>query len=66
MPHSYTDRTTRDGSVVTKVYQGAGAARRCVREAAVLRGLTGRLPVPAVLGSSDGQLRLSLTDGRDR
>jgi aminoglycoside phosphotransferase (APT) family kinase protein len=63
MPHSYTNRTTRDGSVVTKAYQGADAVRRCAREAAVLRGLAGRLPVPAVIDSSDGILRLSLMGG---
>jgi aminoglycoside phosphotransferase len=49
--------------VVTKAYQGPGAARRCVREGAVLRGLAGRLPVPAVLDSSGGSLRLGLMDG---
>lgn len=63
MPHSYTNRTTRDGSVVTKAYQGPGAARRCEREAAVLRGLAGWLPVPAVIDIGAYCLRLTFMEG---
>jgi aminoglycoside phosphotransferase (APT) family kinase protein len=63
LPHSYTNRTMRDGPVVIKAYQGPDAARRCARETAVLRGLAGHLPVPAVLGSGGGSLRLSLMTG---
>jgi len=63
LPHSYTNRTARDGAVVTKAYQGPDAVRRCRHEAGVLRALAARLPVPAVLGSSDGNLQLSFMAG---
>lgn len=63
LPHSYTNRTMRDGPVVAKVYQGPDAARRCARETAVLRGLAGRLPVPAVISSGGGILRMGLVAG---
>lgn len=63
MPHSYTNRTARDGSVVTKVYQGPDASHRCAREAAALRGLAGRLPVPVVIDSERRRLRMSLMPG---
>jgi aminoglycoside phosphotransferase (APT) family kinase protein len=63
MPHSYTNHTTRSGPVVTKVYQGPAAARRCAREAAAVRGLAGRLPVPAVIGCSADSLRMGLMAG---
>src|ERR1035438_5572145 len=63
MPHSYTNHTTRSGPVVTKVYQGPAAARRGAREAAAVRGLAGRLPVPAVIGCSADSLRVGLMAG---
>lgn len=63
MPHGHTNHTTRDGSVVTKVYLGPDIARRRTREAAGLRGLAGRIPVPAVLDSNGGSLRMSFTEG---
>ncbi|HTW03402.1 MAG TPA: phosphotransferase [Streptosporangiaceae bacterium] len=63
LPHSYTNRTTRDGPVVTKAYQGPGAARRCAHEAGVLRALADRLPVPPVLDSNDGNLHLKFMAG---
>jgi aminoglycoside phosphotransferase (APT) family kinase protein len=63
MPHSYTNRTTRTGSVVTKVYQGPEAARRCAREAAAMRGLAGRLPVPTVIFHGVDSLRMGLMAG---
>jgi aminoglycoside phosphotransferase (APT) family kinase protein len=63
LPHSYTNRMMRDGSVVTKAYQGPDAPRRCAREAAVLRGLAGLLPVPVVIDCGDSRLRMSFMDG---
>jgi aminoglycoside phosphotransferase len=63
MPHGYTNRTTGDGQVVTKSYLGPGAALRCAREAEVLTGLAGRLPVPRVLGRQDGRLELEFIPG---
>jgi len=63
MPHGYTNRTTGDGRVVTKSYLGPGAALRCAREADVLTGLAGRLPVPRVLGRRDGRLELEFIPG---
>ena len=49
MPHGYTNRVTRVGSVVTKSYQGPDAQARHAREARVLAGLAGLLPVPPLL-----------------
>jgi len=63
LPHSYTNHTTREGSVVTKSYQGPDASRRCAREAAALSALAGRLPVPPVIDRSDTVLRLGFMHG---
>ena len=63
LPHSYTNRTTGDGAIVIKAYQGPDAARRCSHEAGVLRALADRLPVPPVLDSSDGNLHLTFMAG---
>jgi aminoglycoside phosphotransferase (APT) family kinase protein len=63
LPHSYTNRTTRDGPVVTKAYQGPDAAWRCTHEAGVLRALAYRLPVPPVLGCSGGNMHLKFMAG---
>jgi aminoglycoside phosphotransferase (APT) family kinase protein len=63
MPHSYTNRTTRDGSVVTKAYQGPDATRRHAREVAALRGLAGQLPIPVVIDSNSSRLRTNLMPG---
>lgn len=63
MPHGYTNRTTVDGGVVTKAYQGPDAARRCATEAAALRQLAGRVPVPRLLSADDTTLRMSLMPG---
>ena len=63
MPHGYTNRTMRNGPVVTKTYQGPEAACRSAREAAVLSALAGRLPVPEVIDIGSGRLQLTLMDG---
>jgi Phosphotransferase enzyme family len=63
MPHGYTNLTTRDGSVVSKSYQGPDAVGRCAREAAVLRALSGRLPVPPVIDCGGGTLSMGFMTG---
>jgi aminoglycoside phosphotransferase (APT) family kinase protein len=63
MPYSYTNHTTRSGSVVTKVYQGPDGACRCARETAAMRGLAGRVPIPEVIGSSADRLRMGFMVG---
>jgi aminoglycoside phosphotransferase len=63
LPHSYTNHVTRHDDVVTKAYQGPDAARSRACEAAVLQGLAGRLPVPAVLGGSNASIQLSFMPG---
>jgi hypothetical protein len=63
LPHSYANYTTRSGAVVTKAYLGPGAARRCAREAGVIRALAGRVPVPPVLGQEAGRLRMGFMTG---
>lgn len=64
LPHGYTNDTTQSGSVVTKSYQGPDSAGRLAREAAMLRALRGRLPVPPVLGAGDDWLQVGFLPGR--
>jgi aminoglycoside phosphotransferase (APT) family kinase protein len=63
MAHGYTNHTARSGQLVTKAYQGPGAALRRAREAAALTALTGRLPVPALIGTSDLSLDMTFISG---
>ncbi len=63
MRHSYTNRTTRAGPVVTKAYRGPDAIGRCEREASVLRRLAGRLPVPTVVRAAGATLELDFMQG---
>jgi aminoglycoside phosphotransferase len=49
LPHGYTNRTWRSGTVVNKVYLGAGADLRLATETLALRHLAGHLPIPKVL-----------------
>jgi aminoglycoside phosphotransferase (APT) family kinase protein len=63
LPHSYTNRTARDGGVVIKAYQQRDAAVRCEREATVLAALARLLPVPPVLGRTGTTLRLGFMPG---
>ena len=65
LPHGYTNVTTGDGSVVTKRYLGPDAAGRCAREAAALRGLAGRPPVPPLLDCAERRGRMATAPGRD-
>jgi hypothetical protein len=55
-----------DGSVVTKRYLGPDAASRCAREAAALRGLAGRLPVPPLLDCAEDTLIVGFMPGARR
>jgi aminoglycoside phosphotransferase len=61
--HSYTNRTLGDGATVVKCCQGPGALSRSHREHAVLRSLQGRIPVPQILGSSEGCLTMTFMSG---
>ena len=63
LPHGYTNATTSDGRVVTKSYLGPDAAGRCAREAAALRALAGRLPVPPVLACAGPTLTAGFMPG---
>jgi aminoglycoside phosphotransferase len=63
LPHGYTNSTGRTGAVVVKRYAGPEAGLRQAREAAALRGLAGRLPVPPLVADGDGELRMSLMAG---
>jgi aminoglycoside phosphotransferase len=63
LQHSHTNRTLGDGVTVVKRYQGLGARARSRRERAVLAGLQGRLPVPAVLSARDQSLTMAFLPG---
>jgi aminoglycoside phosphotransferase len=63
MPHGYTHRTTRVGSVITKAYRGPWAQAGCARETAALTALAGRLPVPEVVAAGPDWLRTKLMPG---
>jgi predicted Ser/Thr protein kinase len=62
--HGYTNETVRVGDEVVKRYLGPDAVARCEREAALLRRLAGRLPVPAVVGTRPAELRMEFVPGR--
>ncbi len=63
MPHGYSHRTTRAGTVVTKSYQGPDSEARCAHEAAVLRSLAGQLPVAPILSAGPAVLQTMLMPG---
>lgn len=63
LPHGYTNDTVGDGNVVEKTYAGPDAEARLATEYAHLTELQGRLPVPPVLGRSDGTLQIRLMPG---
>ena len=63
LPHGYTNLTTGDGSVVVKAYDGPDAPARRDRERAVLAALADKLPLPPLLDSPDGLLRLGFVTG---
>ncbi|WP_419998427.1 phosphotransferase [Streptomyces boninensis] len=63
LPHGYTNRTRGDGRTVTKTYAGPDATLRRHRERDALRRLTGRLPVPPVLGEDESEADGTLTLG---
>ena len=61
--HGYTNDVRGDGTVVVKTYTGPDAATRRTTERDMLRALSGRLPVPAVLADPPGELWLSHLPG---
>jgi aminoglycoside phosphotransferase (APT) family kinase protein len=63
MPHGYTHRTTRLGSVITKAYRGPWARAGCARETAALTALAGVLPVPRVIAAGPDWLQTELMPG---
>jgi aminoglycoside phosphotransferase (APT) family kinase protein len=63
LPHGYTNHTVGDGTVVVKTYAGPDAAARADREHAALTALTGRVPVPPVLGRDAGTLTVAYVEG---
>lgn len=63
MPHGYTHRTTRLGSVITKAYRGPWALTGCARETAALAALAGQLPVPRVIATGTDWLQTELMPG---
>jgi aminoglycoside phosphotransferase (APT) family kinase protein len=63
MRHGYTNSTVGDGEVVEKRFAGPDAEARLAREYGLLSELRDQLPVPPVLGSVDGTLRLGFVAG---
>ena len=64
LPHGYTNRTTRHGPVVVKTYRGPGSALRCETEATALTALSGRLPVPSLVGRDGARLIMTFMPGQ--
>lgn len=54
LPHGYTNRTTGDGAVVVKAYDGPDATARRDRERIALSVLAGAFPVPPLLAVDRG------------
>lgn len=63
LPRGHTNRTTLEGEVIVKVYQGPDARLRRDRERAALTAVRGSLPVPAPLPSGPDELRTALVPG---
>lgn len=63
LPHAYTNNTTRNDTVVKKVYEGPDSTGRCGREAAVLRALPEMLPLPRLLDVHPGELEMTFLPG---
>jgi len=63
MPHGYTNATATDGRRVIKRYLGPDAAERQGAETLALTRLVGRLPVPALLDQSEGQIEVDWIAG---
>ena len=64
MKHGYTNATSSDGRTVVKRYLGPEAAARQQREVAALTALHGLLPMPQLLGQTDGEITLTLVQGQ--
>ena len=63
MKHGYTNATTSDGRTVVKRYRGPDAGARQQSEVAALLALDGLIPVPHLLGQTQGEITLALVDG---
>jgi aminoglycoside phosphotransferase len=62
LPHGYTNRTRRlPGDLIEKVYDGPARFDNARREAACLRSLEGRLPLPRLVSYDAEQPRITLT-----
>ena len=64
LPHGYTNETLGDATTVVKRYAGPDAATRAAREHAALVALSGRIPVPPVLGQTATTITLGHVPGR--
>lgn len=49
LKHGYTNRTTREGNMVLKIYHGPGSPHRWTTESTLLSYLEGKLPVPKLV-----------------
>jgi Ser/Thr protein kinase RdoA (MazF antagonist) len=63
LPHGYTNDTRADGSTVLKRYQGPEWQHRRGTENAALARLAGVIPVPRVISSPPGALRMEFLAG---
>jgi hypothetical protein len=64
LPHGYTNRTIRHGPVVIKTHCGPGSALRRETEASALTVLSGRLPVPSLVGRDGARLIMRFMPGQ--
>jgi hypothetical protein len=63
MPHSYTNDTTHDDSIVVKQYRGPRAEQRRRRELRALDCLSGLLPIPPLVSSDEDSITTGLIPG---
>lgn len=63
MPHSYTNDTIHDDSIVVKQYRGPWAEQRRRRELVALDCLDGLLPIPQLVSSDQSSITTGLVSG---
>jgi hypothetical protein len=63
MRHGYTNATSSDGQAVVKRYLGPDAAARQQNEVAALTALRDLVPVPPLLGQTEGEIALGFVEG---